>query len=150
MSQSRSLAALALLLLACSPQAQEQRVEPRREVTAAPTETGPYTHPILRSTAPHPDDPVMNPSVPPVRLAGDEPKYTDAARRHRVQGVVIIRVIIERDGRVSAGKVVKPLPDGLDQAAIDAVRTWKYKPGVHKGRPVRTLQNVTVLFKLPA
>jgi TonB family protein len=44
--------------------------------------------------------------------------------------------------------VLKPLPFGLDQAAVDAVRRWKFKPGTLNGQPVDVIFNLTVNFKL--
>ena len=45
-------------------------------------------------------------------------------------------------------QVLKPLPFGLDQAAVDAVRRWKFKPGTLNGQPVDVIFNLTVNFKL--
>ncbi|MBK5260555.1 MAG: energy transducer TonB [Thermoanaerobaculia bacterium] len=84
-----------------------------------------------------------------VRLAGEEPKYTEAARRGRIEGVVILEVVIETDGSVSGGTVLKPLPFGLTDSAIAAAKTWKYKPGQVRGVAVRTVRNEIVVFKLP-
>jgi len=59
---------------------------------------------------------------------------------------VIVEIIIEKDGRVSRAKILKGLPFGLSEAAVDAVRTWHFRPGIEKGRAVRTVQNVTIPF----
>jgi TonB family protein len=45
-------------------------------------------------------------------------------------------------------QVLKPLPFGLDQAAVDAVRRWKFRPGTLNGQPVDVIFNLTVNFKL--
>ena len=63
--------------------------------------------------------------------------------------IVILEIRIEKDGRVSGGRVLKPLPHGLTESAIEAVRTWTFNPGLNRGRVVPTIQNVTVNFRLP-
>ena len=55
---------------------------------------------------------------------------------------------IDRNGNVRDVKVLKPLPFGLDQAAVDAVRRWKFKPGTLNGTPVDVIFNLTVNFKI--
>ena len=45
-------------------------------------------------------------------------------------------------------QVLKPLPFGLDQAAVEAVKKWKFKPGTLNGQPVDVIFNLTVNFKL--
>jgi periplasmic protein TonB len=45
-------------------------------------------------------------------------------------------------------QVLKPLPFGLDQAAVEAVKRWKFKPGTLNGQPVDVIFNLTVNFKL--
>jgi protein TonB len=49
-------------------------------------------------------------------------------RRARVQGIVIVEAIINRTGQVENVRVLKGLPMGLDQAAVDAVKRWKFRP----------------------
>jgi TonB family protein len=61
---------------------------------------------------------------------------------------VILEAIIDRDGSVRDVRVLKPLPNGLDQAAMDAVRQWRFKPGTHNGEPVAVFYNLTVNFRL--
>lgn len=95
----------------------------------------------------HPDDPVLNPTLPPVLSKRIEPELTQEARRARISGFVVLEIVIERDGRVSGGQVLKALPMGLTQKAIDAVRQWEYEPAVHEGLPVRTKQIVKVAFR---
>ncbi len=95
----------------------------------------------------------------PLRVGGDvsrperikyvRPKYTETARRARISGVVIVELVIDRKGNVVGARVLKPLPMGLDQSAIDAVLQWKYKPAMFKGQPVAVYYTVPVEFKLP-
>ncbi|HXI12538.1 MAG TPA: energy transducer TonB [Thermoanaerobaculia bacterium] len=94
----------------------------------------------------------------PVRVGGNvtaptvinrvEPVYTEIARKARVEGIVILEAIIEKDGTVRDVRTLKALPMGLDAAAMDAVRRWKFKPGMLNGRPVPVIFNLTVNFRL--
>jgi TonB family protein len=94
----------------------------------------------------------------PLRVGGDvrapvvmekvEPVYTEEARKARIKGIVIVEAVIGRDGLVKNASVLKPLPFGLDQAAVDAVKQWKFKPGTLDGKPVDVIFNLTVNFRL--
>jgi len=69
------------------------------------------------------------------------------AQRARVQGVVIIEATIGTDGSVQEAMVLRSIPL-LDDAALDAVRQWKYKPTLVNGEPVPVIVKVTVNFSL--
>jgi protein TonB len=84
----------------------------------------------------------------PVVLTRVEPTYPEVARKARVAGIVIVEAIIDKSGNVRDVKILKGLPFGLDNAAADAVRRWKFKPGTLNGQPVDVLFNLTVNFKL--
>jgi|CXWL01.1.fsa_nt_gi protein TonB len=84
--------------------------------------------------------PVATNRVPPV--------YTEAARRARIQGVVVVEAIIDKDGNVTQVRVLKGLPMGLDRSAQEAVQRWKFKPAALNGRPVSVYFTLTVNFRL--
>ena len=85
---------------------------------------------------------------PPVSIVRVEPTYTEIARKARIEGIVIIEAIIDRNGNVSDARVLKPLPMGLDQAALEAVKRWKFRPGTLNNQPVPVIYNLTVNFRL--
>lgn len=76
------------------------------------------------------------------------PVYTELARRARVTGTVIVEAIIDEQGDVVNVRVLKGQPMGLDQAAVDAVKTWKFKPAMKGGKPVKVYYVLTVNFQL--
>jgi TonB family protein len=84
----------------------------------------------------------------PIVLVRTEPAYTEEARRDRISGITIVEVLIGKDGLVKDAMVLKPLPDGLSEAALDAVRQWRFKPATLHGEPVDVIFNLTVNFKL--
>jgi TonB family protein len=73
------------------------------------------------------------------------PLYPDLAKRARVEGSVILAVNIDEDGNVSDIKVQSGHPL-LNDAAIDAVKQWKYTPILLSGEPVPEMAAVTVVF----
>jgi protein TonB len=84
---------------------------------------------------------------PPLRLHDVAPVYPEMARTARVQGVVIIEAVISTTGNVIEARVLRSTPL-LDQAALDAVRQWKYTPSLLNGVPVPVVMTVTVTFTL--
>mgnify|MGYP003572783853 FL=1 len=84
----------------------------------------------------------------PEKLSGPNPIYPEAARRARIQGVVVLECTIGKDGTVTEAKVLRGLPLGLTEAAQDAVRKWKFKASTLNGKPVEVLYILTVRFNL--
>jgi TonB family protein len=85
---------------------------------------------------------------PEILSQGSKPQYTEAARKARISGVVILEAIIDEQGDVTNVRVLKGLPMGLDQAAVDAVQTWKFKPAMLEGKPVKVYYVLTVNFQV--
>jgi periplasmic protein TonB len=83
----------------------------------------------------------------PVKRAGSDPVYPPMARAAGIAGIVIIEATIGADGRVVNARVLRGKPL-LDQAALDAVRTWEYTPTMLNGVPVPVIMTVTVQFTL--
>ncbi len=84
----------------------------------------------------------------PEKISGPNPVYPEAARRARIQGVVVLECTIGKDGRVQNVKVLRGLPLGLTETAEDAVRKWKFNPSTLNGKPVEVLYILTVRFNL--
>jgi protein TonB len=94
----------------------------------------------------------------PLRVGGDvkapqltnrvEPQYPEAARKARMEGVVILEAIITASGSVEDVKVLKSVNPLLDAAASRAVQQWRYRPATLNGRAVRVYLTVTVTFNL--
>ncbi len=94
----------------------------------------------------------------PLRVGGDvkppqlinkvEPSYPEAARKARMEGVVILEAIITASGAVEEVKVLKSVNPLLDAAATRAVQQWRYRPATLNGRAVRVYLTVTVTFNL--
>ena len=76
-----------------------------------------------------------------------QPEYPQLARQARIQGPVILRAIINRDGRIENLQVLSGHPM-LVQAAIDAVRQWRYRPYLLNDQAVEVETQITVNFTL--
>jgi len=76
-----------------------------------------------------------------------EPVYPQLARNARIQGQVVLTAIISRDGTIQDLHILSGHPM-LVQAALDAVRQWRYKPYLLNSEPVEVETTVTVIFKL--
>jgi protein TonB len=76
-----------------------------------------------------------------------QPTYPPLARTARVQGSVILAAVIGKDGTIQNLHVISGHPL-LTQAALDAVRQWRYRPYILNGEPVEVDTQVTVNFTL--
>jgi protein TonB len=76
------------------------------------------------------------------------PPYPPDARAARIQGSVVMAVVIGKDGNVQEVSLVSGHPM-LAPAAIDAVKQWKYRPYVLNGKPVEVDTQITVNFTPP-
>jgi TonB family protein len=73
----------------------------------------------------------------PEKISGAPPAYTEIARKSEIQGIAIVEAIIDERGNVTNPRILQGLPLGLDQDALEAVKTWKFKPSMFEGRPTR-------------
>jgi len=111
----------------------------------------------VRTTAAAPIAPKELRSKAPVRVGGHvrapqiirrvEPTYPPLARQTRLQGVVVIDAVLDETGNVVAMKVVSGHPLLID-AALNAVRQWKYQPTYLNDEPTAVQMNITVTFSL--
>jgi len=85
----------------------------------------------------------------PACLYCPDPQYSDEAQKAKWQGTVVLQCIITVDGRATNLDVVKSPGLGLDQKALEAVRTWRFRPAIGpNGKPVNVLQTIEVTFRL--
>jgi protein TonB len=83
----------------------------------------------------------------PKKLVHVAPEYPVIAQRARVQGTVVLEAVLDVTGRVDRVRVLRSEPL-LDEAAIKAVRQWRYTPTELNGVPVPVLMTITVHFSL--
>lgn len=106
----------------------------------------PQPEPVERTTG-------VYSAVPPGGTQPEEldraiPRYPSAARRAGVQGPVVIRGIVRRDGTIDNLEIIKDLPYGLGDEARRAVSRWRFRPATYRGEPIDVYYTVTVNFRL--
>jgi periplasmic protein TonB len=84
----------------------------------------------------------------PRALFSPDPEYSEEARKAKYQGTVVLRMVVGPDGRARDIQVSRSVGMGLDEKAIEAVRTWKFDPARKDGQAVPVLISVEVTFRL--
>lgn len=87
-------------------------------------------------------------SLKPTILYKEKAKYTEAARQNRVQGTVLVSAVFTADGKVTAIRVVRGLPDGLNDEAIKAAQKIKFTPAMRNGQAVSVRMQMEFSFNL--
>jgi TonB family protein len=77
-----------------------------------------------------------------------DPEFSEEARKAKYQGVVVLAIEIDADGKPGNVRVIQGLGLGLDERAIAAVLQWRFRPGLQDGKPVVTAATVQVNFRL--
>ncbi len=144
-----------------------RQLEVRTDTTATPAQTASAEPPVPTATEPTPP-PTPQPAaeatpstdrsgvyaaVPSGGTQPEEidrviPRYPAMARRAGIQGAVVVRGIVRRDGTIDNVEVIKDLPQGLGDAAAEAVRRWRFRPATYRGEPIDVYYTVTVNFRL--
>lgn len=83
----------------------------------------------------------------PVLVKRVEPYYPELARKAHIEGMVLVKVLINTTGDIEDAQIVKSVPM-LDQAAIDAAKKFKFTPGKQRDRYVRVWMQIPFRFNL--
>jgi TonB family protein len=83
----------------------------------------------------------------PIKTRDVKPVYPPIAQSSRVQGVVVVEILVDAGGSVVEARVLRSIPL-LDQAALEAVKQWEFVPTLLNGNPTAFLMTVTVSFTL--
>jgi len=87
--------------------------------------------------------------VPPVAVEQPAPTYHPMARQLRQEGTVVVNVLIDEDGAVADVQVLREIPNSkLNDAAVKAVRRWRYEPASKDGVAVRVWKTEAIHFRL--
>jgi len=85
---------------------------------------------------------------PPKVIYQVDAEFSEEARKAKFSGDVYISVIVDEQGRPTHVHVVRGVGMGLDEKAIEAVRQYKFKPAMLKGKPVKVAVDVNVVFNI--
>jgi len=91
--------------------------------------------------------PVMDYDTPPRPIKSPRPQYPQEAFIKKIEGTVLVEILIDAQGRVSRARVVQSVPM-LDAAALQTVYQWVFMPAMKHGRPVPTLAHIPVAFRI--
>jgi len=108
----------------------------------------PYVFLLVRPIPPGAGAGVSSDVKPPLRLAGAPPAYPEDARKEKIEGVVILQAVVEKDGTISQARVLKGIYPSLDRASVEAVKSWTFEPATLNGKPVAVFYNLTIRFRL--
>ncbi|MBV8053289.1 MAG: energy transducer TonB [Acidobacteriaceae bacterium] len=84
----------------------------------------------------------------PRPIYAPDPDYSEEARKAKFQGTVVLWVVVGPDGRPRDIRIYRSLGMGLDEKAIEKIRTWKFEPARKDGIPVAVQVNIEVSFRL--
>jgi len=134
----------------------EPEIVERHAIEETPVEWDDQT--VLGTVDTVPPPPVGRPAPPKIVDVGQieaprvlervRPAYTRAAIDARIQGAVIVELVIGEQGAVENVRVLRGLPLGLTESAVAAVRRWRFEPSTLDGRPVKVRYRLTVHFEL--
>ncbi|HEX4604250.1 MAG TPA: energy transducer TonB, partial [Candidatus Angelobacter sp.] len=77
-----------------------------------------------------------------------EPEFSEEARRAKFQGSVVLSIIVDETGHISRVRLERPLGKGLDENAMEGVKTWRFDPAKRNGQPVAMEMRIEVSFNL--
>jgi TonB family protein len=84
----------------------------------------------------------------PVAVSTPQAKYSREARKKKIEGFCQVRIIVDAQGLPENPRVVRPLGYGLDEATLDAVKKYRFRPAMKDGHPVSVEITIQVNFKL--
>lgn len=86
--------------------------------------------------------------APPRPTYSPDPGYDEASRKAKIEGTVVLRIIVTRDGLVKDPRIKRGLCEALDKRAVEAVSQWKFTPATKNGKPVSVYLLVEITYKL--
>jgi len=123
-------------------------------LVAVPTGCALFSTQTVASPPPPPPPPVETPvfmqwEQAPRLIDMVTPIYPDSARKAGLQGEVVLQIIVDEHGYVTAAEVVRATPPGLfDDAAARAIRQWRFEPARASGEPIKVRMGQRMSFSL--
>ena len=98
-------------------------------------------------TLPDSEKVALSTDAPPRLLVQTRPNYPNAAFKRKLQGTVLVELLINETGRVAHAEVRRSIPE-LDKAALECVRNWQFAPAQRAGKPVAVVAQSPVSFRI--
>jgi TonB family protein len=86
--------------------------------------------------------------LPPRPTYTPEPGYSPLARHAKYQGTLVLKIVIDKAGKISRIRLERALGMGLDENAMEEVKRWRFNPATRNGQPVAVEMNIEVSFNL--
>ncbi len=86
--------------------------------------------------------------TPPVLTHSVDAEFTKRAKQAKYQGVAVVACVVDTDGMPREVHTIRKLDMGLDEKALEAVRQYRFKPGLLEGKPVPVAIQIEVNFRL--
>lgn len=87
--------------------------------------------------------------LPMESLSQDYPKYPSDAQKKRLEGQVVVRYVIGTNGRVKDVEIIDHAIDpSFDDAAVEAIKHWRFRPLIKNGKPVEVVHELAVNFEI--
>ena len=86
--------------------------------------------------------------LPPKPTYTPDPGYSPLAEHAKYQGTVVLKIVIDKAGKISRIRLEKALGMGLDENAMEEVKRWRFNPATRNGQPVAVEMNIEVSFNL--
>lgn len=105
---------------------------------------------LAQSAQPSPAGPyrIGRQIAPPHIIKKVEPQYSEAARKSKLQGSITLSLVVDATGTPTQIVILRPLGLGLDEKALSAISTWRFRPAMKNGEPVAAFATVEMTFKL--
>jgi TonB family protein len=84
----------------------------------------------------------------PSILYREKSKYTEAARQHKTQGIVVLSVVFDANENITGVKIIRDLPYGLTAQALIAMQKIRFKPAMKDGNPISVRGSLEFSFNL--
>ena len=97
-----------------------------------------------KEEAAKPPPPLIHPQV----LLTVDGTYSQAARERRIDGAVVVQILVGSDGRIHRSRIVRGLEKGLDENALRVLPIWRFKPGEQDDRPVASSARIEMNFHI--
>jgi len=94
------------------------------------------------------DGPVMDYDQPPRPLSLTKPQYPQEAFVKKIEGTVVVEILIDTSGHVHPTRVLRSVFPALDAEARRCVGQWVFKPAVKRGKPVATIATAPIDFRI--
>jgi protein TonB len=85
---------------------------------------------------------------PPVPISQVSPRYPAELKKQRVTGSAVVVFVLNEEGRVEDPRIETSSHPDFEKAALDAIRRWRFKPGMKDGKPVRSNVRQPFVFKV--